>query len=136
MMERSLNKPGLRCTANRAQSVEDTKINNAAMLTKEYIRRKVRIHFDGRDGLRDCVIRGRKLWALCELISVGAAGIIPIERPAPRWSAYIHSLRVLGLRIETIRERHGGPYPGNHGRYVLHTPVEVTEIGDCDDVQS
>jgi hypothetical protein len=34
-------------------------------------------------------------------------------------------LRKRGLVIETVDERHTGPYPGAHGRYILRTPLTV-----------
>jgi hypothetical protein len=75
--------------------------------------------------------RGRESWALSQLIIAGPRGLTVLERPAPRWSHYIYLLRRRGLVIETIDERHGGVYPGRHGRYRLLTPVKVVafEIG-------
>ncbi|MDQ2065079.1 hypothetical protein Q9295_01735 [Xinfangfangia sp. CPCC 101601] len=64
-------------------------------------------------------LKGRELWALEQLIHAGSTGCTPITEPAPRWSAYIHLLRKRGIPIETRHEAHGGPYPGNHARYVL-----------------
>ena len=75
-------------------------------------------------------IEGRELWALERLLHAGAMGCTPITEPAPRWSAYVHKLRKLGVTIETRHEAHGGPYPGNHARYILKARVErlaVTE---------
>ena len=66
---------------------------------------------------------GRFDWALDELIKAGPRGIIPMENPAPRWSAYVHVLRSLGIEIDTIMEPHEGPFPGKHGRYVLQSLV-------------
>ena len=67
---------------------------------------------------------GRDEWALRQLMAAGGQGCTPIENPAPRWSAYIHDLRhEHGLDIETVPERHGGPFPGTHARYVLHSDV-------------
>jgi hypothetical protein len=37
----------------------------------------------------------------------------------------VFKLRKAGLVISTDREMHSGPYPGNHGRYRLETPVAV-----------
>ena len=71
---------------------------------------------------------GRQAWTLAALIDAGSKGITPIERPAPRWSQYVFLLRQAGLEIETVRQAHGGSYPGRHGRYVLWTPIEVLEI--------
>ena len=67
----------------------------------------------------------RLAWALEALLRAGARGITPLSHPAPRWSAYVFDLRALGLPIETIRERHGGEFPGHHGRYVLHASAEA-----------
>jgi hypothetical protein len=68
--------------------------------------------------------KGRDAWALNRLIEAGPKGCAPIEQPAPRWSAYVHRLRELGIPIETIWESHGGPYAGKHGRYVLRADVQ------------
>jgi hypothetical protein len=70
-------------------------------------------------------LKGREAWTLSCLLETKAKGVIPLERPAPRWSAYVHSLRKRGLVIDTIDEQHAGPYPGAHGRYVLRTQVRV-----------
>lgn len=71
-------------------------------------------------------LHGRNAWALLELIKAGAKGCTPITHPGPRWSAYVHNLRHdYGLCIETIHEAHSGPFPGSHGRYVLHCNVQV-----------
>jgi hypothetical protein len=34
------------------------------------------------------------------------------------------------FRIKTLEERHAGPYPGRHARYVLRGVVEIVSIGD------
>ena len=68
-------------------------------------------------------VLGRFNWALGELIKAGSEGIIPMENPAPRWSAYVHVLRSLGIEIDTVMEPHEGPFPGKHGRYVLQSLV-------------
>ncbi len=70
-------------------------------------------------------LRGREAWTLSSLLETGLTGVIPLERPAPRWSAYVHSLRKRGLVIDTIDEPHAGPYSGTHGRYILRTPLRV-----------
>lgn len=64
-------------------------------------------------------VKGRLRWTLERLITAGAVGCTPIDQPAPRWSGYVHHLRKLGVEIETLTEKHDGPYPGHHGRYVL-----------------
>ncbi len=68
---------------------------------------------------------GRAAWALGRLLEAGEAGCTPIDQPAPRWSHYVFKLRKAGLVISTDRESHSGPYPGNHGRYRLETPVTI-----------
>ncbi|MGL5362988.1 MAG: winged helix domain-containing protein [Bosea sp. (in: a-proteobacteria)] len=68
---------------------------------------------------------GRDAWTLARLIEAGDKGVTPLERPAPRWSEYVRRLRRAGLTIETITEKHGGPYSGHHGRYVLRSAITV-----------
>ena len=72
-------------------------------------------------------VKGRVAWTLNELLRAGTRGVTPIERPAPRWSDYVFKLRKAGVVVETIDERHGGTYSGDHGRYVLRSPVVVVE---------
>jgi hypothetical protein len=67
--------------------------------------------------------KGREAWALDQLREAGKHGCTPIKQPAPRWSAYVHNLRALGVPIETVTEQHGGEFSGNHGRYVLRATV-------------
>lgn len=62
---------------------------------------------------------GREAWALDRLTEAGPRGCTPIAQPAPRWSAYVHRLRALGVPIETRHEPHGGAFAGTHGRYIL-----------------
>lgn len=68
-------------------------------------------------------VTGRKAWALERLFAAGEAGVTPVTEPAPRWSGYVHRLRERGVPIETIHERHGGEFAGNHARYVLRAKV-------------
>tara|TARA_R110002049_G_scaffold54908_2_gene152600 strand:- start:4944 stop:5234 length:291 start_codon:yes stop_codon:yes gene_type:complete len=72
-------------------------------------------------------VAGRNLWALECLRDNGETGCTPIDHPAPRWSAYVHRLREMGLVIETMTETHGGPFPGHHARYVLHSTFRNIE---------
>ena len=78
-----------------------------------------------KDGKHHAItLKGRNAWALLELISEGQEGCTPIDNPAPRWSAYIHTLRHHHfLDIVTIAEPHRGPFPGHHARYVLRSVV-------------
>jgi len=73
-------------------------------------------------------VKGRDAWTLHRLYEAGDKGCTPLEYPAPRWSAYVFKLRKLGLIIQTVRERHGGSFSGEHGRYVLLTPLEVLDL--------
>jgi hypothetical protein len=73
-------------------------------------------------------LRGREAWALDQLIIAGDGGCTPITHPGPRWSDYVFKLRKRGLSIETIDEKHGGPFSGLHARYVLHSPVSVIAV--------
>ena len=68
--------------------------------------------------------KGREAWALDRLRWAGPKGCTPIEQPAPRWSAYVHTLRGRGVPIETLYEPHGGEFSGHHGRYVLRAAVQ------------
>lgn len=69
-------------------------------------------------------VQGRDRWALERLLATGRAGCTPIDQPAPRWSAYVYKLRRMGVEVETLTERHGPPFEGNHARYVLRSRVE------------
>ncbi len=73
---------------------------------------------------------GRDAWALRNLVGAGAAGCTPIDHPGPRWSHYIFKLRGFGFVIETVDEKHGGPFPGSHARYVLRSQVELLSESD------
>lgn len=77
----------------------------------------------GNDLPRVITLKGPDRWALEALASAGRKGCTPIHNPAPRWAAYVHKLRKLGVAIETITEPHDGPFPGNHARYVLQSRV-------------
>lgn len=80
------------------------------------------------DGQPIVTLPGRVGWAISELIANGPRGVSTLERPAPRWSAYVHKARRrFGLRIETVDEKHGGPYAGEHGRYFLRERLEVVQ---------
>jgi len=72
---------------------------------------------------RTISVKGREEWALRCLIAAGQKGCTPLDTPGPRWSAYIHDLRAMGVEIETINEKHGGPFRGTHARYVLRSHV-------------
>ena len=65
------------------------------------------------------VVSGRTRWALDRLREAGDRGCTPVTEPAPRWAAYVHNLRDLGVDVETVTEAHGGEFSGHHARYVL-----------------
>lgn len=71
------------------------------------------------------VVSGRTRWALDRLRAAGETGCTPITQPAPRWAAYVHTLRELGVAIETIHEKHEGEFAGTHARYVLRCGVAL-----------
>lgn len=72
---------------------------------------------------------GRPAWALDNLIRNRAKGFRTIDCSATQLPFYIWQLRqVLGDdAIQTIREDHGGDYPGKHARYVLRDLTLTTE---------
>ena len=73
---------------------------------------------------RAITVSGRDRWALQNLLAAGPNGCTPLDHPGPRWSAYTFNLRhEYGLEIETVTEQHGGPFQGNHARYVLRSHV-------------
>ncbi|WP_375542770.1 winged helix domain-containing protein [Aliiroseovarius crassostreae] len=80
----------------------------------------------------EVVLKGRNAWALRQLVKAGTAGCTPVMNPAPRWSGYVHKIRSAGIKVETINERHEGPYPGNHARYVLVDAVQEVKAA-CDE---
>ena len=83
---------------------------------------------DSNFGTRILHLKGRDAWTLNELVRCGEQGCTPIHNPAPRWSAYVHNLRSMGFRIETITEPHDGTFSGTHARYVLRTPVTIENV--------
>lgn len=70
-------------------------------------------------------VTGRVAWALQKLLSAGESGITTAAFPGARLSEYVRLLRSRGVQIETLRERHGGEFPGTHGRYVLRSRITV-----------
>lgn len=73
---------------------------------------------------------GRDAQTLVELVKAGAKGITSqdVGGWAVRLSHYVFKLRtVYGLTIETVEEKHGGAYPGKHGRYFLRSLVRLLD---------
>lgn len=83
--------------------------------------------FPDRPTVPAIVVKGRDAWALRALVRAGKKGCTPIDTPGPRWSAYVLKLRKAGFHILTVHERHQGPFPGRHARYVLMDRVELAE---------
>jgi hypothetical protein len=71
---------------------------------------------------------GRDTWALDQPREAGPKGCIPIKQPAPRWSAYIHELRGMGIPINTEMVDHGGAYSGHHARYMLACDASMSVL--------
>jgi hypothetical protein len=78
-----------------------------------------------RPEARRVAVNGREAWMLLMLVEAGAKGVTPIDNPAPRISHYTFLLRKDGFRVETLHEKHGGPFSGSHARYVLHDAVTL-----------
>ncbi len=93
----------------------------------------VELHVQRTDTDETLKLKGREAWTLSCLVEAGERGLTPLDRPAPRWSGYVYALRKRGLAIETVDERHSGPYPGAHGRYILRTPLTVLKAICADD---
>jgi len=73
-------------------------------------------------------LQGRLGWTMAQLATAGTKGVATIERPAPRWSAYVHELRKRGIPIDTEMVPHGGSYSGHHARYRLACDVSLTVL--------
>ncbi|WP_194304099.1 winged helix domain-containing protein [Chthonobacter albigriseus] len=71
--------------------------------------------------------RGRFANTLAMLVDAGATGITAFDNPGPRLSHYVMKLRQSGLAITTEDVKHGGPFPGHHGRYRLASAVRIVE---------
>lgn len=77
------------------------------------------------DAAQTLAFEGRQAWALGCLVDAGEKGATPITHPGPRWSSYVHKLRRIGVVVETVTEKHGCPFRGDHARYVLRSTVRV-----------
>ncbi len=83
--------------------------------------------FDGKTKFYE--VNGKAAKTLHALTIASSRGITACEMSgtwAYRLAAYVHDLRQgYGMDIQTLREEHED---GWHGRYVLITPVEITDI--------
>jgi len=84
---------------------------------------RVLVHDPSGKAGRTITVRGpRFIWALKQLMEVGAKGLTGADLPpGTAWNRYVHELRRLGFNIECIHERHGGEFPGTHGRFRLRS---------------
>jgi hypothetical protein len=77
------------------------------------------------------IVTGQEARTLALLVEKGVQGVVAYDfqgGPPFRLPAYTHNLiRHHRLIIETRREAHDG---GWHGRFVLHTPVEISWRSD------
>lgn len=73
-------------------------------------------------------LEGHIGWTMAQLANAGAQGVATIENPAPRWSAYVYSLRKLEIQIETEMEPNYSHYPGQYTRYRLVCGVNVNAL--------
>ncbi len=73
------------------------------------------------------LVSGRSAWTLLELVKAGKRGCVAADYPGVRLAAHIYNLKSEGLAIDTRHENHKGPFPGNHGRYVLACDVEIID---------
>ena len=84
------------------------------------------------DGTRRLVgTSGRFAMMLRALVTAGEEGVTSLtlaQSWAVRTSHYVFRLRRdHGLLIETRMEPHGGPYSGNHARYILRDRVRILD---------
>ncbi len=71
---------------------------------------------------------GREAETLLGLVEKGEQGLRAYDfagGPPFRLAAYVYDLRGMGLAIRTEREAHA---TGQHGVYVLETPVHIIEV--------
>ena len=81
----------------------------------------------GGEHPRSFMLSGRIGQTMHFLMQAREKGITPLEVPAIRLAAYVHSLREMGFNIDTEMEQHDGPYAGHHARYRLRSIVLRSE---------
>jgi len=87
---------------------------------------KPRIRFKDSDQIHE--VEGQEARTLEALHQAGTRGVTALDVSntwALRLSHYVFKLRKRGLAIDTERERHHGPVPGTHGRYVLRSNIQI-----------
>ena len=80
---------------------------------------KIDVTLEGGDCPLTFKLSGRLGWTMYQLSLAGSHGVTPLEKPAQRWSSYVHQLRRKGIAVLTEMERHDGAYRGVHARYRL-----------------
>jgi hypothetical protein len=70
----------------------------------------------------------REAWMLYLLMERGERGVTTLEVPGARLSQYVMKLRRNQIVIETVTEKHSGPFAGSHGRYVLRSPLTIVKV--------
>lgn len=90
---------------------------------------QINVTLKGGECPRTLELNGRLGWCLYQLIEAGERGVTPLEKPALRWSSYVHQLRRKGIAIDTELETHGGAYEGRHARYRLACDARVARMG-------
>lgn len=90
---------------------------------------KINVDLGGGECPRTFTLDGRLGWTMFHLVAAGDIGVTPLEKPALRWSSYVHQLRQKGIPIVTEMEGHGGSYKGRHARYRLACDATVSLAG-------
>jgi hypothetical protein len=74
-------------------------------------------------------VEGQESRTLQALVAAGSAGITALEVStwALRLAHHVWKLKKLGVTIDTVREKHAGPAPGVHGRYILRNSIEIVD---------
>ena len=81
---------------------------------------------------REIGVTGRFAQTLKALVDAGGKRVTALDLAhwAVRLSHYVWVLRRKhGVVIDMIEERHGGDFPGRHGRYVLCSQVDLIGAG-------
>lgn len=94
-----------------------------------------KLTFGDRPPLTVTVTGKRPNWFADVLVAAGSYGATSLEHPGARLSDCVLKLRRAGFVIETIDEKHDGPFKGTHGRYVLKCKAQRLESASVDQRQ-
>jgi hypothetical protein len=91
---------------------------------------RIRFQFKILGSDRVYTVEGQEARTLVALHDAGPVGITALEVStwALRTAHYVMKLRRLGLAILMVREKHGGPVPGWHGRYFLRSAIQFCDV--------